>query len=402
MQSWINELRSSCGPLTDAASIFAAQLGVERDPPRGVNGLVALSKAVAHQLDRQELDGDGERDDERMFVELAGSYFAVVLCDALGRGKHVAREGKHRLDLGSASFDPFGALERVLAADDAARALAYEVSRAEAEAAGVGPSARVAREVERQVCARFARARVLDRFDHTLKLEVDGDGLELDLTRLVRATSDASDANMRKAVEKFLSAVPGMSEPAAAWSEARASILPRPLGAQMIAGLPAQSALWLAPLTADLSQRESAPKLGVVLRSERRARYVQAREVQAWDVTASELRAAAIENLARRSDNAKLVCTDTEHGPIVVAKSGDGLDAARVVLPGLIDVLGPELGVPFAVAIPHRDTLLACPLDAPAALAHLRRTAADQAARAPHAISKDVMRLDRDGRLNVC
>jgi uncharacterized protein YtpQ (UPF0354 family) len=139
-----------------------------------------------------------------------------------------------------------------------------------------------------------------------------------------------------------------------------------------------------------------------VLRSERRARYVQARETQAWDVTGAQLRAAAIENLAARSDNAKLVCTDTEHGPIVVAKTGDGLDAARVVLPGLIDVLGPELGVPFAVAIPHRDTLLACPLDAAAAVAHLRRTAGDQAARAPHAISGEVMALSRDGELEVC
>ena len=392
MESWIDDLRSRCGPLTDAASIFAAQLGVERDPPRGVNGLVALSNAVAR------LDGE---QDERLFIELAGSYFAVVLCDALGHGQHVARGGKHRVDLGEASFDPFGALERVLAADDAARALAHEVSRAEAEAAGTGPCARVAREVERQVRARFNQTRVVERFDHTLKLEVDGNELELDLSRLVRATSGESTSSLHKAVERFLSAVPGMSAPAAAWSEVRESILPRPVGAQMLAGLPERSALWLGRLTADAPRRD-APQLGVILRSERRARYVQARELEAWDITSLELREAALENLAQRSTNAKLACTDTEHGPIVVAKSGDGLDAARVLLPGLIDILGPELGVPFAVAIPHRDTLLACPLDAPAAVAHLKRTARDQAAKAPHAISGEVMSLARDGQLNVC
>jgi hypothetical protein len=392
VESWINELRSRCGPLTDAATIFAAQLGVERDPPRGVNGLLALSRAVA-QLD--------DEDDERLFVELAGSFFAVVLCDALGRGQHVARAGKHRVDLGAASFDPFGALERVLAADDTARALAQEVSRAEAEAAGTGPVARVAREVERQVRARWKRTHVVDRFDYTLKLEVDGDEVELDLSRLVRATHGETLANMQRAVEKFLAALPGLSTPASAWNEARESVLPRPLGAQMLAGLPEQSALSLLPLVASTKQA-GAPKLGFVLRTERRARYVQAREVQSWDVSGAQLRAAAIENLAARSQNAKLVCTDTEHGPIVVAKSGDGLDAARVVLPGLIDVLGPELGVPFAVAIPHRDTLLACPLNAPAAVAHLRKTARDQAARAPHAISGDVMALGRDGELKVC
>jgi len=392
VESWINELRSRCGPLTDAATIFAAQLGVERDPPRGVNGLLALSRAVA-QLD--------DEDDERLFVELAGSFFAVVLCDALGRGQHVAREGKHRVDLGAASFDPFGALERVLAADDTAHALAQEVSRAEAEAAGTGPAARVAREVERQVRARFASAHVIDRFDHTLKLEVDGDEVELDLSRLVRATSGETPGSVQRAVEKFLAALPGMSTPASAWSDVRESVLPRPLGAQMLAGLPERSALSLLTLVTAAKQA-GTPKLGFVLRSERRARYVQARETHAWDVTSAQLRAAAIENLAARSQNAKLVCTDTEHGPIVVAKSGDGLDAARVVLPGLIDVLGPELGVPFAVAIPHRDTLLACPLNAPAAVAHLRRTARDQAARAPHAISGEVMALSRDGELKVC
>lgn len=358
-----------------------------------MHGLLALSRAVT------QLDDD---DDERLFVELAGSYFAVVLCDALGRGRHVARAGKHRVDLGAASFDPFGALERVLAAGDAARALAREVSRVEAEAAGTGPSARVAREVERQVRARFASARVVDRFDHALKLELEGEVVELDLTRLVRAAGDAGASTLERAVEKFLAALPSMSAPAAAWREARDSVLPRPLGAQVIAALPRHSSLWLAPLIIEDEPAPHAPKLGVVLRSERRARYVQAREAQAWDVTSAELRAAAVDNLAKRSANAKLVCTDTEHGPIVVARSGDGLDAARVVLPGLIDVLGPELGVPFAVAIPHRDTLLACPLDAPAAVRHLARTAADQAARAPHAICKDVLRLDRDGTLHVC
>jgi uncharacterized protein YtpQ (UPF0354 family) len=142
-------------------------------------------------------------------------------------------------------------------------------------------------------------------------------------------------------------------------------------------------------------------QLGFVLRGDRRARYVHTRETHGWDVSAAQLRAAAIENLAGRSERAKLVCTETEHGPVVVAKSGDGLDAARVLLPGLIDVLGPELGVPFAVAIPHRDTLLACPLDAPVGLAQLAKTTREQALRAPHAISGSLMQLGRDGSLRL-
>src|SRR5689334_2116713 len=105
--------------------MFAAQLGVENDPPRGVEGLLAVSRALS------SIDGQRE-DDERMLVELAGSYLAVVLCDSLGSGRHASRKGQHRLDLGAAFFDPFSAVERALGADDTARTLAHEVARAEA------------------------------------------------------------------------------------------------------------------------------------------------------------------------------------------------------------------------------------------------------------------------------
>jgi hypothetical protein len=220
-----------------------------------------------------------------------------------------------------------------------------------------------------------------------------GDEVELDLGRVVGATREIDDAAMAKAVERFLSLLPGMRSQAGAWEEARGSVLPRPVGPKLLAGLPNDSGLLLAPLLAQPAEVQ----LGFVLRGERRARYVQARDVAHWGVSSAQIRAAAIDNLARGSVRTKLVCTDTEHGPIVVAKSGDGLDAARVALPGLIDVLAPELGLPFAVAIPHRDALLACPLDAPAAVAHLERTARAQAARAPHAISAQVMTLDREG-----
>lgn len=385
--SWIDELRPKCGPLTDAASLFAAQLGVEHDPPRGVAGLLAVSRALtAH--------GEHNRDDdERMLVELAGSYLALVLCDSLG-GTHAQRSGRHRLDLGDAFFDPFSAVERALAAEDVTRALAHEVARAEAEARGDGPFARVVHEVKRQLKQRDADVTVVDRFDNVLKVQVEGDTVELDLARLIRATDESSSAGMTKAVERFLDAVPSRSVRPSAWAEMRENILPRPIGPRLLAGLPASHALLIEPLAGEA-------QLGFVLRSERRARYVHEREAHRWDVSSGQIRAAAIENLAQRSERAKLVCTETEHGPIVVAKSGDGLDAARVLLPGLLDVLGPELGVPFAVAIPHRDTLLACPLDAPAALAHLTKTARDQAARAPHAISGAVMQLDRGGVLRV-
>jgi hypothetical protein len=89
--TWIDGLRARCGPLTDAASIFAAHLGVERDPPFGVDGLLALTRELRRQRSLAQSD-----EDERSLVELAGAYFALVLCRELG-GSHVSRTGRHGL-----------------------------------------------------------------------------------------------------------------------------------------------------------------------------------------------------------------------------------------------------------------------------------------------------------------
>ena len=72
---------------------------------------------------------------------------------------------------------------------------------------------------------------------------------------------------------------------------------------------------------------------------------------------------------------------------LVVARTGDGLDASRLLLPGLHDVLAPELGSPFVAAVPHRDALFACPRDCERSVRALRERAARESLRAAHAIS---------------
>jgi hypothetical protein len=64
-------------------------------------------------------------------------------------------------------------------------------------------------------------------------------------------------------------------------------------------------------------------------------------------------------------------------------------------------VLGPELGEAFAVAVPHRDALLACPLDSPRSLESLRAAAAREHARASHAISAAPLRVSRGAPLRL-
>ncbi|MEZ4335273.1 MAG: hypothetical protein R3B82_01480 [Sandaracinaceae bacterium] len=103
----------------------------------------------------------------------------------------------------------------------------------------------------------------------------------------------------------------------------------------------------------------------------------------------------AIENLADRSAGARFGTVDTEGGPIVFARTGDGLDAARILLPTLHAVLAPELGDAFLAAIPHRDVLLAC-ADTPRLREALLARARDDAARAPHRITDRLFRVDAD------
>jgi hypothetical protein len=137
----------------------------------------------------------------------------------------------------------------------------------------------------------------------------------------------------------------------------------------------------------------------LVLHYDDRARYARADEVERWDQAegAGAAHRAALENLAARSARARFARIDTPDGPIVVARTGDGLDAARLILPTLHDVLAPELGSPFVAAIPHRDTLLAC-ARAPAALVDaMRARTADEAARAPHGISAALFEVGPEG-----
>jgi hypothetical protein len=320
--SWIDALHARGGPLTNAASMFAASLGVEVDPPNGPHGLRALARAIEHHL-REDEDEDGDR----MFVELAGSYLALLLCEALAAAEHATERGQHGLRLGAAGFyDPFAAIERVCEADDVRSSLALEVALAEAQARGGGQ------------------------------------------------TQPAHDAG---------------------WALVRARVLPRLIGPRFYDTLgkaERELPLCTQPLAGDV-------RIAFIVREHGRARYVRGDEAARWDVPTSEIACAAVSNLARCSAQAKLMRFDGEHGSLVVARTGDGLDSSRLLLPGLHDLLAAELGSPFAAAVPHRDALFACSLRDPPALQALRERTAFEAARAPHAISAALFAVGPGARL---
>jgi uncharacterized protein YtpQ (UPF0354 family) len=82
-----------------------------------------------------------------------------------------------------------------------------------------------------------------------------------------------------------------------------------------------------------------------------------------------------------------------------MARTGDGLDSSRLLLPALRALIAAELGSPFAAAVPHRDALLACSLAPGGGVDALRIRARNEAERARHAISGQLFVVREAGEL---
>ncbi len=388
---WRDALRGTCGELVAASLRFAPS-----PFPRGAQGVRALAARLEAHLDDDHADDAGDR----AFVEGAGALLGLLLVDHAGSGALVVREGRARVRLGDRGFvDPFTILEGCLDADRPREALRRAIALAEAESQGKGPYSRVLTAIEDLLAETRPELRVAERFEAWVRLE---DGTELDLRRLVDATREQPVDAVRAAARKFVAMIPGAASgpaerPDDAWESLRTRILPRLVAANFTAGPGAPRVL-----LASLPSRVAHPPLetlavAVVVPETGRARYLRADEPALHGRDVPTVFAQAIANLAARSHTARFARVETDAGPLIVARTGDGLDAARLLLPGLHAVLAAELGPACAVAVPHRDTLLACSATSRAALAALGARARENAARAPHRISDLLYSLDETG-----
>ncbi len=374
--------------------MFAVELGVEDDPPAGLEGLVALTRALRRHREEHEPHTLPE-EDERTFVELAGAYLAVVLRQSLAQGEHVRHAGGHGLHLGAHGyFDPFAAVEDALGAEDVRRCLASWVRDAEAEACDQGPYARTAAAVVSELQTRFERVQVLGRSGPELSLSVDGSSVRLDVGRVALLAREQHGDALGKAARKLLAAIPALRpESRPDYEAARESLFPRLVAPGFFEGT--------AQGSGRLLRASVVPgiELTCVLRQPGRARFVDAGDMAEWGQDAAALLSTALHNLAVGSERAKLLRQDGDGVTLVVARTGDGLDASRLLLPGLHDVLAPELGSPFVAAVPHRDALFACPRDCERSVRALRERAARESTRAAHAISPLPILVSARGRL---
>jgi uncharacterized protein YtpQ (UPF0354 family) len=375
--AWIANVRGG-GALAPIATAFARRELGEKDAPPGPAALLALAGAIDRFATRTSPPAE-----ESAFVEGAGAFLGVVLVAHLG-GAHVARDGVHRVRLGTAGFfDPFAAIESALETEPAKAALVDSVAEAEREARGEGAIARVGIALQRALAELRDELSITDRFDRRVWV---GD-VEVDLSRAIAATEGESAAAVDAAVRKLVAMLPGGAGAEITREEAEVRVFPRVVGATF--DLPVLS----RPIAGDL-------RVAWVLAFEGRARFVTERDRERWSMPVDAIADRAIRNLAARSDRARLARVDTDRGPFVVARSGDGHDSARILLPALAETLAPDLGSPCLVAIPHRDALIAC-ADEPEIGRVLAGRAAEDHARAPHGISARVFRLSGAGRLEA-
>ncbi len=388
---WLSALASRGGPLVPAARRFMhAHFPAFDGFPGSATLLRELARAMQHWLTHEHVDADAERD----FVEGAGATLGILLIAHVGDASHVARGPLHRIRLRKHGFfDPFAAVDRALDAEHVRRALAREVECAEAEANGSGPVARVVGALARALATRTPPRVIRDHFEGTVTLTLaDGsEPIEIDLQRAIDSTRDQSASAAEQVVQRYLSMLPGEAATQEGFEDLRPRLLPRIVRSDVLLDLSSsgRTLLFSLPFVAELS-------LALVVQESGRARYLRAREAEDFPIASQELYGAALANLAACSTHTRLIPAEKLEG-VYLARTGDGRDSARVLLPTLYGVLRGKFGSEICVGLPHRDTLVVCAAHDARAVSALTRKVAEDAARAPHKLSSEPFMLNEHG-----
>jgi uncharacterized protein YtpQ (UPF0354 family) len=373
---WLDALEGVGGRLVAAARGFVDSQHPHL-PGAGAPGIRWLAARLEDFVDR---DTDDVEDDR--FVEGAGALLGVLLIQHLG-GRARERDGRHRVQLGRLGwFDPFGAIQEALDAEDPRTCLSRYVSMAEREAAEEGPVSRVLRAFVTALEAERPDLGIAAHFE--LMVDLDN-GASVDLTRLERVVRDEDAKATEEAARRIISMLPGANTRGATpWQEATTRLLPRLVSQRFLNSLPGEQPLYVEGVGHDVH-------LALQLRYGERARYVRAAEVDAWSLEPSAARRRAIENLASKSRNLRV---ERVSDGVLRVRQGDGLDGTRLLLPDLAARLVRFADVEWVAAAPHRDVLL---LGYGDAVRELARRAEDAARRAPHPISPSLFAVTRDG-----
>lgn len=138
------------------------------------------------------------------------------------------------------------------------------------------------------------------------------------------------------------------------WEEAQGKVYPQimPVDYETSAPLP----LITFPLSSEV-------KVGLVMDFPQTYMYLRHVELQRWGMDAYALYEAALSNLAEISRGVDVQMAGQDRDVFIAVATGDGYDAARILIPHFQELLADHLGETFRFAIPNRDFLIAWPLD---------------------------------------
>lgn len=172
------------------------------------------------------------------------------------------------------------------------------------------------------------------------------------------------------------------------WGEAKPILLPQLMPEAFLAQLP-------------LAERPFAPgvRVGLVIDAPSGYRYARQDELEAWGVGLDRALEVALDNLTTRSHGLP-IHAGTGADRVLMLASGDGYDAARVLLPRWRELAAEHLGLPFRFGIPNRDFLICWSADSTASTqAAFRNRIAEDFQRQPYPLCPLALEMNEEGNV---
>lgn len=218
------------------------------------------------------------------------------------------------------------------------------------------------------------------------------DGVQVGLVNMHRKyeQSDKSSDVLDQLILDHLSVAPaGTStrDTAQRYDDIESSILPQLMPVEYVDQLP----LCHRPFA-------STVLLGYVIDEPTCYQYITEDGPSGWGKQEGDVFTVAISNLNARSGDIQLHVSTNRNARYIAIITGDGFDAARIVVPQLRTLIGDQLGYPFRFGVPNRDFLICWPRTNDESFqAFIAEKLAKDFAEQPYPLSPSVFEVDKEG-----
>ena len=129
--------------------------------------------------------------------------------------------------------------------------------------------------------------------------------------------------------------------------------------------------------------------------------YIRQVDLVRWGVSSQELYELALDNLEAISGGIDIHLNEGGPETFLAIDSGDGYDAARILIPGLQDFIATHLGETFRFGMPNRDFLICWRLDCSPDFHHqLAGKIAEDHSERPYSLSPSVFVRNSEGNFH--